>query len=141
MDNLRGYPREEDPQKRDHMIYIDLARDVPVGALRNNSGVATVRRVNDDKTVLYLVNLLYNDADTPEASLLYVLSRIDNASHILAWSKEPPGGALQIALVELPRLSLTFSEKQVEGMTLLYSIDHANLFVPNFPLTGGVQVN
>ena len=140
MDKIRGYPREKDGAKKDHMIYITLERDVTPRAFGVPLSSATVVKVNDDKTTLYMASLLFNEADTPETSLLSVLTRISNLSHIVAWSTQAPGGPLKLAVVELPLLNLTFSERVVDGRRLLYSADHANLFVPDFSLAGGSQV-
>ncbi len=38
-----------------------------------------------------------------------------------------------IAAAELPRLGLAFRERIVDGQRMLFSVDHANLFLPNFP--------
>eukprot|EP00808_Paulinella_micropora_P025052 g59667.t1 len=95
-----------------------------------------------------LLNLLYAPAGSPLFSLLQVLTRVENASHILAWSAMPPNTNHRFAWfagdaslprlyppvtsVELPRLKLNFTEKTgQDGVLRLYSVDHVDLFICN----------
>ena len=68
-------------------------------------------------------------------SLAQALCRIENLSHICAWTQNidlKTGCDVVLDLVELPRLKLSFSMKRdFEGKMRLFSMDHANLFLSN----------
>ena len=85
-----------------------------------------------------LLNLTY----APRGSKLYeiasVLSRLENFSHIAAWTslkrcnEVKPGECPDVEFVELPRLKLAFKEhKDHKGLPQLYSLDHADLYICN----------
>lgn len=87
---------------------------------------------------MVLLDLATCPQSTPLFSLASSLARVENLSHVLAWSKQRDGESYKLDRVELPRLNLTFQERVVEGVTRFYSLDHANLFIPDF--SGGEQV-
>lgn len=90
-----------------------------------------------------LLNLLYAPRRSRLHSILRVLTRIETAGHILAWTKasnvEKKGpleglvfGCPDVDLIELPRLKLSFTaRKDHEGTLRLYSVDHVDLFITN----------
>ena len=89
---------------------------------------------------LQLVDLLYAPPDSQLASLARTISRVENLSHVLAWTKtsglQRRGfdivGEVVIDLLELPRLKLNFaSRKDEKGVMRLYSLDHVTLFITN----------
>uniref|UniRef100_A0A6S8D826 ubiquitinyl hydrolase 1 n=1 Tax=Aureoumbra lagunensis TaxID=44058 RepID=A0A6S8D826_9STRA len=95
-------------------------------------------KLEDDR--LYLLDLLYAPRGSTLASLASVLSRIENLSHICAWTKESgisnadvlelPSGCPELTLIELPRLKLAFSTKRDHsGKLRLFSVDHVDLYV------------
>jgi thiol-disulfide isomerase/thioredoxin len=90
------------------------------------------------------------------ASLVDVMVRLDNLSHILAWAalplsarQEGEGGMSAVAPEEfrpldplavrqsdlsyvlLPRLKLSFCVRVVDGITRLYSLDHSDFYITN----------
>eukprot|EP00960_Hanusia_phi_P029240 747854-Hanusia_phi.AAC.2 len=82
---------------------------------------------------------LLNLCNSPEGSVMYrlaqMLSKMDNLSHCLVWTKAtiPPGSessSCTIDLIELPRLQLSFFSKVCsDGVTRLFSNSHAGLFI------------
>lgn len=90
-----------------------------------------------------LLNLLYAPKGSRLYSLMKALSRVENLSHIVAWTKAsnltnlehsqvPHDGVPPIDLVELPRLKLSFTARPDHmGVIRLYSLDHADLYVSN----------
>lgn len=99
---------------------------------------------NFDSEDLVLLNLLYAPGTSRLHSILKVLSRLETAGYILAWTKaenctnrhfKPEAleyGCPPIDLVELPRLKLAFEGRfDHAGEYRLYSIDHADLFISN----------
>ena len=89
---------------------------------------------------LQLINLLYAPPDTQLASLARTISRVENLSHVLAWTKTSSlhkkghdiDGDVVIDLLELPRLKLNFQSRRDEkGVMRLYSLDHVTLCISN----------
>jgi hypothetical protein len=92
----------------------------------------------EDMTML---NLMYSPRRSRLFSLMKVLTRIENLSHICGWTKSSnltplsPEGGLRfgcpsIDLIELPRLKLSFTARlDHSGALRLYSVDHVDLFV------------
>lgn len=116
-----------------------LEKHTAINGMAGPGVAARVSKAIDGREVV-LANTLFARAHTPLASVLAAFSKIENISHILVWCEAPTGPALPlIARVELPRLGLTFGERHAAGARRLYSVDHANLFLPNFAY-GGSQV-
>ena len=108
---------------------------------------------------MVLLNLMYAPRRSRLHSVAKTLARLENLSHILAWtscSPDGPGTAAEVAsltsrekaraqatqpvtrgcpaleLIELPRLKLSFTARpDQDGTMKLFSLDHANLFVSN----------
>jgi len=92
-----------------------------------------------------LMNVLYAPRGSRLHSLMRTLSRIENMSNVLVWTKAsnltkeqrlhgeiPHEGVPSVDLVELPRLKLSFTARPDHlGNIRLYSLDHADLFVSN----------
>lgn len=73
-----------------------------------------------------LVDLLYAEPGSRRFSLAKVISRLDTLAHVLCWSRNGES----IDVVEVPRLSLTFTAKEDEkGKVRLEAADHAGLFI------------
>jgi hypothetical protein len=129
----------------------ELCRTVKAVAQK---GAVTVRPAEEetaaelpDSEPLVMLNLLYAPRRSRLHSLSQTLARIENLSHIVAWTKSKNllpairrrasvDGALSgcppIDLVELPRLKLVFTAKPDHtGVMHLYSIDHADLYISN----------
>ena len=96
-----------------------------------------------DRDDMILLNLLYAPRRSRLYSVLKTLARIENASHICAWTKAknsdlgksalglrfacPP-----IDLIELPRLKLSFTARpDHQGVFRLYSVDHVDIYITN----------
>lgn len=96
-----------------------------------------------DRNDMVLLNLLYAPKRSRLHSVLKVLSRIENVSHLLPWTsvhyaevtQKADGlkfGCPPIDLIELPRLKLAFTMKaDHEGVHRLYSVDHIDLYICN----------
>jgi hypothetical protein len=133
-DNMRGYPIKEDDKSG--IVRVTLERQPLVDCTHVAGVTARVSKELDGQTVV-LGNLLHARPHTPLANVLAVLSKIECVSHILAWcSPASNSSAPRLVRVELPRLNLAFQELTVGGTRRLYSIDHANLFVPFFAYGG-----
>ena len=82
---------------------------------------------------MLLLDLMYSSRRSRLFSLAKTLSRIENLSHILVWTRDispEPGSVCSIDLVDLPRLKLSFATKgDHDGVLRLFSLDHADLFV------------
>ena len=103
------------------------------------------------ETIHVLLNMMYAPRRTRLHSLAKTLARVENLSHICAWTRldDPVGnmesiaqmkrdrvstwGCPNIDLIELPRLKLTLAAKRDSetGTMRLYSVDHADLFISN----------
>jgi thiol-disulfide isomerase/thioredoxin len=92
---------------------------------------------------MFLLNLLYAPRRSRLHSILRTLARIENASHICAWTKASnldmstpsiglPFGCPSIDLIELPRLKLSFTARPDHlGVLRLYSVDHVDIYITN----------
>ena len=79
----------------------------------------------------YLLNLLYAPRRSRLFSVTRVLTRIENVSYILAWTRDGRDqarlayGCPSIDVIELPRLKLAFNPRRDhENVLRLYSVDH-----------------
>lgn len=110
--------------------------------LGNEEPLSAVKKLDSEDLVM--LNLLYAPGTSRLHSILRVLSRVETAGYILAWTKaenctnkrfapEPlEYGCPPIDLIELPRLKLAFEGRfDHAGEYRLYSIDHADLFISN----------
>ena len=96
-----------------------------------------IERVDPNRPMHTLLNVL----SAPPSSLLkrvgLLLSRLDNLSHVLVWSKqkiESPHLPCTIDFIELPRVNLSFKAQEVESVEgkvehRLYSNDYDGLFI------------
>jgi len=86
-----------------------------------------------DEDALLLLDLLHAPRGTKLAGLAMTLTRAENLSHILAFTKRVDGsGEFRVDLLEMPRIAMSFKEKIDEhGITRLYSEDHADLYLSN----------
>jgi thiol-disulfide isomerase/thioredoxin len=96
-----------------------------------------------DSEDMFLLNLLYAPRRSRLHSVLKTLARIENASHICAWTKASnvdltntsiglPFGCPSIDLIELPRLKLSFTARPDHlGVLRLYSVDHVDIYITN----------
>lgn len=96
-----------------------------------------VERVDKNRPVHSLLNVL----SAPPSSLLkrvgMLLSRLDNLAHVLVWSSaavKTPHDPCSIDLIELPRVNLSFKAKVTESVDgkvehCLYSNDYDGLFI------------
>ena len=136
-DHMRGYPIDE--SSKAGIIRVTLEKQKLVDCTNVAGVTACITKKMDGQTV-YLADLLHARPHSPLANLLTVLCKIENVSHILAWCGPASSTASPALLrVELPRLNLAFQEQMVGGVRRLFSVDHANLFVPFFAY-GGIQV-
>jgi hypothetical protein len=155
-DHLRGYPIST---KEHRILYVELKDFKNVLATREAGVMAKIVRIpvesqateavfplkdgfggnSDTQTSLgdqqlILLDLLSAKPGSKLYSLSSVLSRIENLSYVLAWTKYPLSGSLDysIDLVEIPRLNLSFQAKTgKDGVTRLFSVDHADVFISN----------
>ena len=87
---------------------------------------ADSNHISSSAEEMELVDLLYADPGSKHFSLAKVISRLDTLAHVLCWSRNGES----IDVVELPRLSLTFTAKADEkGNVRLEASDHAGLFI------------
>lgn len=86
---------------------------------------------------LTLLDLVNADPDTPLGQIASLFTRVEDLSHVLAWTEGRAFGRndkCSLSVVELPRLRLSFTPKIVpgpDGGTLLrmYSDDHQGYFI------------
>ena len=128
-DNLRGYPQDEAAPDQT-VIYVTLQRLENVDGFNHPGVCGSVTKMVDGET-LTLTSLLNAPQHSPLANLCTVLTRVESLSHVLVWCRPGPQHPV-ITLVRLPRLNLSFRERTCDGSRVLYSVDHANLFIPNF---------
>lgn len=126
------------------------------GVISVGSGTLPARSKADvilEQADLTLVNLAFAGVGTKFCSILQTVTRLEPAAGIICWvmtdsvkdlrSGSSSGGTeaapvdlddmVRIALLEIPRLKLSFHEQKDEnGVWRLYSLDHANLFVSNY---------
>lgn len=155
-DSLIGYPkrREEGAAKEigTTLIKIDLVKDnsQDTTGFCNSRALGMIRRIYVDSevdfvdlkweqrasTALTLLNVLYSPQGLLR-QLINVMSRLEDLSHVLVWTKSPlkaPNEPCAIDVVELPRLGLTFRSREVipgERMTRLVCDDYDGYFISN----------
>jgi hypothetical protein len=127
-------------------IYDSKSAGLDIGPPMTPPPVSTVTAKEqpvEDAEDLILLNLLYAPRRSRLHSILRVLTRIETAGHILAWTRERhvdkkgpleglAFGCPDIDLIELPRLKLSFTARtDHEGTLRLYSVDHVDLFISN----------
>ena len=96
------------------------------GTQTESGASSSVSLMDED---LNLLDLLYAEKDSKLHSLCNVISRLESLAYVLCWSRSNGDGDV-VAVVELPRLSLTFVAKSDEnGVVRLESSDHAGLFI------------
>ena len=96
-------------------------------------GTALVCRLEEaDGSTEVLLNPVGAPIGGELRSILNILIRMENASHILLWSKSrgKPGDSCETSTLELPRLGTKFvATQQAGGRVALVSADHAGLFI------------
>ena len=131
------------------LIRFAKASDFDKSGFCNSQAEALIQRIpcrnanqesentDHNRPVLTLLNIL----SAPPSSLLKrigtLLSRLDNLSHVLAWSSSKISSAhaaASVDFVELPRVNLSFKAKGVDSIDgtpehRLYSNDHDGLFI------------
>ena len=139
---LRCYPltdegREEDDP--DHMIEVKLIKvsKVPALGIRGWCGLIRKRFKAASRKPWHLLNLLFAREGSPLHSLARTLVRLEDLSHVLAWSEADPRVQQpdpSIDLIEMPRLLLSFTVRRgADGSRALWSLDHAELSIPIGP--------
>lgn len=161
-DSLIGYPRREEGGAgasasvgREHgqtVVKVDLVKDnsQDTTGFGNSRALGMVRRIAVESetdfadlkwearadNTLTLLNVLYSPQG-PLRQLVAVISRLEDVSHVLVWTKTPlkaPNEPCAIHVVELPRLGLTFRAKEVvpgDPATRLYCDDYDGYFISN----------
>ena len=160
---LRGYKRDEavarDSGSPLDMILVSvmphgaadvsgLAHSDAVGrvervlAVRQGSGVCAevTPEAGAAEGSLTLLNALFAPPASPLGRIVELFLRLDNLSHILVWGRSRAAGpaSLDMELVELPRLGLSFRVEEEAGgdeeggeRVLLRSVEHDGLWVSN----------
>ncbi|CAK0867309.1 unnamed protein product [Prorocentrum cordatum] len=141
---IRGYPLtpegDEEPGQPTRFLDVQLVKCGSVPSTQVRGWSALIAQHQAHQRPLFLLNLLYAAEGTPLHSLSRLLTRLDDLSHVLAWTradprKAEPGTQPSIDLVELPRLGVSFRCEQVGGVMRLCCLDYGGLFVPNGPPT------
>jgi thiol-disulfide isomerase/thioredoxin len=119
----------------------------------------------DEEAEAVLLDLKNAPKGTYLASLVEVMVRLDNLSHILAWAALPLAARLEgegvmsavapeefrpldpsavcqsdLSYVLLPRLKLSFCVRSMDGITRLYSLDHSDFYVTNARTDSAVEL-
>jgi thiol-disulfide isomerase/thioredoxin len=119
----------------------------------------------DEEAEAVLLDLKNAPKGSYLASLVEVMVRLDNLSHILAWAALPlaarqegegrmpevapedfrpldPVAVRQsdLSYVLLPRLKLSFCVRSVDGITRLYSLDHSDFYITNARTDSAVEL-
>ena len=143
-----------DPEGRDAKAGSGSSAPLEQGLQRGQGGEQQVGA--DEEAEAVLLDLKNAPAGSYLASLVDVMVRLDNLSHILAWAALPlaarkegesgmsavapeefrplePRAVCQsdISYVLLPRLKLSFCVRTVDGVTRLYSLDHSDFYITN----------
>ena len=142
-----GVPIEDlkdfiDALKESGIVYEDaaiLVAEVETYARENAVDVRSNTTSSEllEQSNLTLVNIAFATLNSKFHGLLKTISRLENASYILCWTLSksllsPSSATIQVDLIELPRLKMSFAEHNDEhGVSRLYSLDHVNLFVSN----------
>ena len=138
---LHGYPIREDTgeeladHQMDHYLHVALfhLRRPRATGVPGWCALVTRKSLKDDGLDLNLLDLLYAPPGSPLHLLAQLLSRLDNLSHVLAWTpkRDRLSPTPEIKLVQLPRLQLSFECRPgPDGAVRLCSVDYTRLFVP-----------
>ena len=94
---IRGYPKDAE-KGSDHTIEVKLVKQSDIAPLSTQGWAAVVTRVPGDallkanqETEMRLLDLLYASEGSLLHSLAALLVRLENLSHVLAWTKSPLG--------------------------------------------------
>jgi hypothetical protein len=139
-DNLRGYPRSETDRDQS-IITVKLSTMGRIDGLNSQGAYASVSRtVGGEEQVLG--NLLFAAPHSVLGNIAKVFAHVECLSHVLVWfsGSSIPGAEPSIVSLELPRLKLTFKERILDGRRVLFSIDHASLFLPDYTIGNSAQV-
>ena len=85
-------------------------------------------RGRDGKS-LTLLNLLHAAPDTPLSRIAAIFSQIESLAYVLAWTDAAKREQLNVALVELPRLRLTFFSRFEDSELRFYCQEHAGMYI------------
>ena len=123
---------------------IESTYDLDLGGHFDDSIIITETKKSYDSEDMIFMNLLFAPRRSRLHSILKVLTRIENISHICAWTKKSnltvqelrvgqnEFGCPAIDLIELPRLKLAFTARvDHDNILRLYSVDHVDLFISN----------
>jgi hypothetical protein len=132
---LRGYPRDgTDPEKS---LRVKLAKNGASALVYRDfcpqqlgEEPESVEALLDDEAVqgMVLLNPLTAAPESDLARIAALFARVENLSHVLCWSRSAHadlGEEVEITMVELPRLQLSFRCRNRR----LYSLDHDGLFL------------
>lgn len=127
---------DEDPHPNTHVdVQLVKCSRIPCTQERGWSAVVSLHRVGEPTK--YLLNILYAEEGTPLHSLGRLLIRLDDLSHVLAWTNMDPTQGTEatptIDLVEMPRLGVSFRVEQPNGKMRLVCLDYGGLYVPSGP--------
>ena len=124
----------------------DLLDELEAFAIEQGSCIMATDEGIDDKgfgldaaQLTLMVSGPYASITRKYSSACLCLSRLENASHTLPWTRShSDDDAFILDLIELPRLKLNFNEKcDEDGVPRIFSLDHSHLFISNYssPLT------
>ena len=109
----------------------------PVHAAAAAAAAAAQGIEDEHRPTLSLLNMLLPPRSSPLRRLARLLSRLEDLSHLLVWSRANTAGTGKglapnaIELVELPRLHLTFRARQDGDELRLFCEQHEGLFISN----------
>lgn len=154
-DNLSGY--EAEPKKglesstgpaTQLRILLSKSSSMDLSGFCNSEASALIQRIpvknyepSSPRDVTRPIHTLLNILAAPPGSILKIvgmlLSRLDNLSHVLAWTKssiKSINDPCEIDLIELPRVNLTFKSAKIDHIDgsieyRLYSNDHDGLYI------------
>ena len=94
-------------------------------------------KLDHNRQVFTLLNIMCAPPHSLLKKIGMLLSRLDNLSHVLVWSKsdvKSPNESCIIDRIELPRVNLTFNSRKIENIDgkvehRLYSNDHDGLYI------------
>ena len=128
-ENVIGYQHEAFKKLAKVPSHIDVTlrksgKPDPSGFCGSGAAGLITRTYSDGSSAHRLINLAHGDQQL--ASLRQFCCRIDNLSHVLAWSQSSQANSVD--LVEFPRLRLSF---RVGADGRLFSVDQSGFFVSN----------
>eukprot|EP00466_Bigelowiella_natans_P015194 jgi/Bigna1/85176/estExt_fgenesh1_pg.C_20373 len=85
---------------------------------------------------MLLLNLVRSQPSSLGHRLKKVLTRIENLSYVLVWTRSSPKQTeeeCEISLVELPRLGARFETREQDGKSVLASLDYDGLYLTESP--------